>query len=369
MSRARPPLLDIAIALILFAVGVAEVLGATIAEDVVEGSAALNLAAVALTTLPLAFRREAPFVVAVVVLGAFAGRALAGPPLEIYPPAVASLVAIYSVAAYGTLRDALASFALLALALAVAADRGSGGDAAPELVPSLILAAGVLAVGRVARIRHDRALAVERGAERRAAEERERLARELHDAVSHSLASIVMQAGGAQDVLDRDPGRAAVALGAIERTAREGLGEMRRLLGLLDDDSAPREPQPGLSRLDELVAGAREAGLDVRAAVEGPPRHLPPGVDLSAYRIVQEALTNAMKHAGPCSAEVVVRYRADALELEISDDGDGAAVAPGSGRGLAGMRERAGVLGGQLTAGPGADGRGFRVHARLPAEP
>ena len=285
-------------------------LGATLAEGVVEGSLALNLAAAALTTLPLAVRRRAPTAVALVIFGAVAARALAGPPLEIYPPAIASLVAIYSVAAYARLSEGVAAFALLALALAVADDRGSGGDAAPELVPSLILAGIVFAVGRVARIRHERALAVERAATRSAVEERARLARELHDAVSHSLASIVMQAGGAQDVLRRDPERAGTALGSIERTARDGLVEMRRLLGLLGNETAPRAPTLGLDGLDELVAGARGAGLEVEASVEGIPRKLPAGVDLSAYRIVQEALTNAMRHAGRCRAQVVVRYRA-----------------------------------------------------------
>jgi signal transduction histidine kinase len=235
----RLRLLDLAVAFGLFGIGLAEVLGAPIADDVVEGPTALNVAAVALTTLPLAVRRRAPFAVAVAVFAVIAVRALADAPLELYPPMVAALVALYSVAAYAPLRDALLAAGLLALALAIAAERGSGGDAAPELVPAYILAAGVLAVGRIAQVRHARALAVERSAEERAAvavaEERTRLARELHDAVSHSLASIVMQAGGAQDVLQDDPDRAARSLAAIERAAREGIGEMRRLLGLIGD--------------------------------------------------------------------------------------------------------------------------------------
>jgi signal transduction histidine kinase len=373
----RPPLTDVAIALGLFAIGVVEVLGPRLGEDVVQGSTALNLVAVALTTLPLAVRRRWPFLVALVIFGAFAGRALADDPLEIYPPQIALLFAVWSVALHATLREAVVAFGALVLALAVAADRGTGGDATPELVPAIILGGGVWAVARVARTRHERALAVERGAEERAAaaaaEERARLARELHDAVSHSLASIVMQAGGAQDVLRSDPDRAGAALGSIERTAREGLGEMRRLLGLLGrsegDDAAPRDPQPGLARLDELVRGARSAGLDVDAEIVGPARPLPPAVDLSAYRIVQEALTNAMKHGGRCRATVTVRYGDEAIDVEVADDGRGAdapASARGAGRGLAGMRERVGVLGGRFDAGPGDGGRGFRVSARLP---
>jgi signal transduction histidine kinase len=145
---------------------------------------------------------------------------------------------------------------------------------------------------------------------------------------------------------------------------------MRRLLGLLGPDDGGRAPQPGLARLDELVDGARAAGLDVAATVEGDRPALPPVVDLSAYRIVQEALTNAMKHGGRCRASVRVRYAGGAVELEVADDGPGAR-GPGSadGRGLAGMRERVRVLGGDLEAGPGIGGRGFRVRARLPAEP
>ena len=138
----RPPLADLVLALALFAVAVAEVLGAPLAEDVVRGGTALNLVAVAGATLPLAYRRRAPFVVAALVLGAWAGRAVAGPPLEIYPLAIASIVAVYSVAAYGSLRDALLGFGLLALTVGVAAEAGTGGDAAPDVLPSLVLARG-----------------------------------------------------------------------------------------------------------------------------------------------------------------------------------------------------------------------------------
>jgi signal transduction histidine kinase len=370
----RPPLPDLLLAVGLCVVGLVEVLGLPIGEDVVRGSTALNVAAVALTCLPLALRRQAPLTVAGLVVGAIASRALAGPPLELYPTLAAAVIAVYSVAAYASTRDTVLALGLFGIGLAVAAERGTGGPAAPELIPSMILAGGVVAVGRVARGRHERALAVERDAERRAAtaaaDERARLARELHDAVSHSLASIVMQAGGAQDVLARDPERAARALASIEDTARGGLGEMRRLLGLLGPDDGGRAPQPGLARLDELVDGARAAGLDVAATVEGDRPALPPVVDLSAYRILQEALTNAMKHGGRCRASVRVRYAGGAVELEVADDGRGPG-APGSadGRGLAGMRERVRVLGGDLETGPGIGGRGFRVRARLPAEP
>ena len=181
----RPPLLDLALAVGLFAVGAVEVLGAKLSEDVVQGPTALNLAAVALTTLPLAVRRQAPFAVAVTIFGAIAVRALVADPLEIYPPPIAALVAVYSVGAYAQLRDALVAAGLLALALAIAAERGTGGDATPQLLPAYILAGGVLSAGIVVQRRH---VAAEGRAEEAVAEERARIAREMHDAVSHSLA-------------------------------------------------------------------------------------------------------------------------------------------------------------------------------------
>jgi signal transduction histidine kinase len=371
--------LDVALAAALCAAGVTEVLGVSVAEDVVEGPVALNVAAVALATVPLAWRRRAPLLAAVLVLVAFGGRALAGPPLEIYPVTLAVVVAVYSVAAYARLREALAAAGLTVVAVLVAADRGSGTDASPDPLPVFVLLAVVWLIGRVTRVHHARAGEAERRAEAREQQaaaavgaERARLARELHDTVSHSLASIVMQAGGAQDVLDADPARARASLASIEGAARQGLAEMRALLGLLGDgadDAAPRAPAPGLDALDDLIAGARVAGLDVHAEVGGDRRPLPPAVELSAYRVVQEALTNAMRHAGRCRATVRVRFDADTLDVEVVDDGRGPGEANGAagvGRGLVGIRERVAVLGGRLETGPGRDGSGFRVHASLP---
>jgi signal transduction histidine kinase len=358
--------LDVAIALCLFGVGLAEVLGAPIADDVVEGARALNVLAVALTTLPLALRRRAPVAVAMTIFAAIALRALIDEPLEIYPPTIAALIALYTLGAYASLRDALLASGVFVLALAIAADRGTGTDATPQLVPAYILSAGVLAMGRIVQLRHARAAAVEEQAAAAVSEERARLARDLHDGVSHSLGSIALLAGGAQDVLRNDPDRAAQSLAAIERAARAGLGEMRRLLGLIGDGAAPREPQPTLARLEELIASAREAGLDARAEVEGDAAPLAAAVDVSAFRIVQEALTNVMKHGGRCRVIVRVSYLPGALELHVVDDGAGSRVGAGTpGRGLAGMRERVDVLGGEFDAGPQPQG-GFLVRARLP---
>jgi signal transduction histidine kinase len=364
----RAVLADLALALLLFGAGVWEVLAEPLEDDVVEGPLALNLLAVALSTLPIAARRRAPLAAATIVFGTIAVRALVADPLEIYPPFLAGLVAVYSVAAYAPVRPAVIGAAVSGAGVAVAAARGSGGDAAPALVPSLILLGVVWGLGRVVGVRYSSARRAEAEARTAASAERERIARELHDAVSHSLALIAMQAGGAQAILAREPERAADSLRSIERAARDGLTEMRRLLGLMGADRGAGDlaPQPGIDRLGAVVKGARDAGLDVELQVEGEPRQVPPAIDLSAYRIVQEALTNAAKHAGHCHAVVTVRWRPGAVELEITNDGAPHALGRPAGRGLIGMRERAALVGGELEVGP-ADG-GFRVWSRLPLE-
>jgi signal transduction histidine kinase len=202
------------------------------------------------------------------------------------------------------------------------------------------------------------------------AAERAAIARELHDVVAHHMSVMVVQAGAARAVGDFDPAAASDALRQIESSGRTGLAEMRRLLGILkaEDDGDGRTPQPGLADLGELLDAMRATGLAVEAVVEGSSRSLPPGVDLSAYRIVQEALTNALRHAGGASARVLVRYEPNALELEIADDGPGPPDgAPTRGHGLIGMRERAQLFGGAFEAGP-RPGGGFLVRARLPFE-
>jgi signal transduction histidine kinase len=179
---------------------------------------------------------------------------------------------------------------------------------------------------------------------------------------------MVVQAGAAEEVLRTAPERALEPVRAIQETGREALVEMSRLVGLLRDRGSELglAPQPGLADLDTLVDQVREAGLSVDLEVEGQPRHVPLGVDLSAYRVVQEALTNALKHAGEARATVLLRYRPDALELEVLDDGPGGANGHVGGHGLIGMRERIAVFGGEFDAGP-REGGGFRVRAVLPA--
>ncbi|MFT4037290.1 MAG: sensor histidine kinase [Thermomicrobiales bacterium] len=207
----------------------------------------------------------------------------------------------------------------------------------------------------------------ELNARRAVLDERVRIARELHDVVAHHVSLMGVQAGAARRVLLRDPAQTEAMLNAIEQTSREAVTELQRLLGFLRREEADGlAPQPSLRHLDALLAQMQEAGLPVTLTVKGETRPLPPGVDLSAYRIVQEALTNVVKHAGPAHAAVTLHYGPDALDIEVADDGCAAPrVAPPDGNGLRGMRERASLLGGSLRAGP-QPGAGFTVWAHLP---
>jgi signal transduction histidine kinase len=197
-------------------------------------------------------------------------------------------------------------------------------------------------------------------------DERARIARELHDVVSHNVSVMVVQAAAGDDVFETHPEQAREALRAVEETGRRALGELRKLLAVSDDGEGAA-PQPGLARVDELAARVRSAGLEVALTIEGTPRAVPEALDLSAYRIVQEALTNTLKHAHASRAEVHVRYEPDALEVEVSDDGVGPSGPTGDGRGLIGMRERVSLFGGELLA-DARSGGGFQVRARMPLE-
>jgi signal transduction histidine kinase len=210
-------------------------------------------------------------------------------------------------------------------------------------------------------------------ARRAVVEERLRLARELHDVVAHAMSVIAVQSGVGAHVADTQPEEAAKALAAIEATSRAALEELRRLLGVLRQEDEPQgdlAPVPGLADLEGLLAEVAKTGLAVKLQVHGTRPSLPAGVDLSAYRIVQEALTNVVKHAGPARAQVTVGYHDQNVTVEVTDDGRGAMTSAsdgrvGSGHGLIGMRERVAAFGGNLEVGPGLDG-GFRVAARLP---
>jgi signal transduction histidine kinase len=217
----------------------------------------------------------------------------------------------------------------------------------------------------------ERATAAEREREERArravADERARIARELHDVVGHSVSVMTVQASAVRRLLEQDQERVSEALQVVEQTGREALAEMRRMVGVLRhaEEAPALAPQPSLGQIERLVRHARDRGLPVELSIEGDPVELPTGIDLTAYRLVQEGLTNAIKHARAQQAEVVIRYENGHVELTVSDDGRGGGDGGGSGHGLVGMRERVHVYGGELDAGPRPEG-GFRLRARLP---
>jgi signal transduction histidine kinase len=251
-----------------------------------------------------------------------------------------------------------------------------GTEPAPSLAQALGVAAWLLVIATVAEIvrarreraREDARMRAEEQ-RRRASEERLRIARELHDVLAHNISLINVQAGVALHLIDEQPDQARTALAAIKQASKEALGELRSVLSVLRaiDETAPRAPAPSVGRLDTLVANASAAGLQVRTEVDGTPRPLPAGVDLAAFRIVQEALTNVTRHAGAATATITVAYGDNDLTVQVDDNGNGTGQpgTSGGGNGIPGMRERASAIGGELEAGPRAGG-GFRVRARLP---
>jgi len=286
-----------------------------------------------------------------------------------------AVVAVYSAAAHA-LRLVLA--AAVAWAGAIVHDAFDPAiDRFTEAIYSSLAFGFVFLFGLAMRVRQSRTAAAEtraqtleaerKRAREAAAEERRRIAHELHDIVAHSLGVMVLQAGAADQVLETSPERAREALRSIRETGQEAVDEMTRLLGLIRERSPGLEPQPTLADVDTLVRTARDTGLDIDLSVEGEPRPLPAGLELSAYRIVQEGITNALKHSGAEQARVAVRYREHELELEIADDGSGSADGRGGGYGLAGIRERVAVFGGRLEAGSRAAG-GWTLRAVLPVE-
>jgi signal transduction histidine kinase len=335
---------------------------------------------VAAMAATLVARRSAPLVVALACAALYALWVLVDTPAGSLVPFVILLAAVLTVADRARLRQALVGGAagLAAIWLEIAL---TGSELANYAWTGFFVVAAWFG-GRALRRGRDRAdqleqhavvLDREREAAERAAvaEERTRIARELHDVVAHNVGLIVIQSQAAQQATATEP-PVRDALQSIEATGQETLTEMRRLLGLLHDageDAAAPElaPQPSVRRLDRLVESVRQAGLPVSLDIEGELPPLPAGVDVSAYRIVQEALTNTLKHAGPARATVAVRCHAGQLELEITDDGDGSGNGRGSGHGLVGMRERAKVYGGAFSSGPRPEG-GFAIRVRLPIE-
>jgi signal transduction histidine kinase len=361
---------DLALALVLATFGVVELW----LVDV--GPKPIAVPATLIAGVALYWRRVAPLAVTVAVFGAVAGESLLGVSLDRPDsPLLVALAAAYAVAAYRDLRIALAGMAIALAGIWIGVAGQSTNNHSDFAFTAVVVSAGWL-VGRGMRGRvrqtaelaeRTRQLEEAREAERLAAvaEERRRIARDLHDVIAHSVSVMVVQAGAAEDIFARDPEGVLEPIRAVQETGRAALVEMRRLLGLLrEDGELGLAPQPRLADLDVLAEQMRLAGLPVDLAVEGKPRPLPIGVDLSVYRIAQEALTNSLKHAGPARARLVLRYLEGEVELEVVDDGISSSNGNG-GHGLIGMRERVAVFGGTLEADRLATG-GFRVLARLP---
>jgi signal transduction histidine kinase len=319
-------------------------------------------------TAPIAVRRRYPTLVgtAVPLVAAFDHNRW-DPQFVGYP--VATFCALYALTAWTPPRRFAFGFALVEAAYLAA----SSGGKFPNngVLFAVVTAVVMLLVRRILGDRERRARFAERerdvAAREAVVEERARIARELHDAIAHNVSMMVVQAGAERRVIDDTSGSTKEVLETIERIGRGALTEMRRLVGMLRSDAGdPLAPQPRLENLTVLVTQIREAGLPVELYVEGKRRVLPVGIELSAYRIVQEALTNALKHAGEAHASVHVRYGLDSLELEIVDDGAGAeAPVASGGHGLVGMRERVALYGGRLDAGRRPTG-GFAVRVLLP---
>jgi signal transduction histidine kinase len=342
-----------------------------------------QLAIQAAIPLVLVGRRRAPLLTALAMSVVLAPHDLVMGDEVTLAGIAALLIAMYSLAAY---EPSLARALVGGVVLGVAAntDLLVAGLSQDDFWPfRFLFLAGAWLTGRVVHHqRHqvgeltDQAVVLARDREERAvaavAQERARLARELHDVVAHSVSVMVVQAGAAEQVLAGDPERARAPLQSIQTTGRQTVVELRRLLGILrqGDHELATAPQPSLAQLDGLLEDARHAGVAVSATVEGAPRPLPPSIDLSAYRILQEGLTNVIKHAAHASAQVRVCYLDHALELQVTDDGPGRPDGPDGepgGHGLLGVRERVALFGGSFQAGNRAQG-GFGLRALLPLD-
>jgi signal transduction histidine kinase len=346
------------------------------------GPRGLNMALYTVPALLLFVRRDRPLapLVGCAVAGSVGQAVLTGPP-DLSAVVFLLITSCYSAGAHARQRPATVG---LSLAVAMVIFVSVLADETDVAFPVVFFVFLPWLIGRT--LRHQAALAREltekadraehaREEEERSAvlAERARIARELHDVLAHNLSVMVVQASGAQRVLDTDPGAAAGAAELIRTTGREALAELRALLGPMHrDEGEPLEGVPSLRQLDRLVERARHAGLSVEMHVDGEEVELPTGVDLTAYRVVQEGLTNALKHAGRARARVIVRYRPHEVVVVVEDDGPAVGTpAPlaqtGGGHGLVGMRERVEVYGGRIQAGPRPDG-GYRVTAHLPFE-
>ena len=374
---------DLALAAVLALAMIVEIL--SWADDDIARSIGAGL----LATLPFAIRRRNPLVSFLLVMTGIEllGRLQPGLDNDSMTFVVAFILALYSLGRHARGTEAWLGAGGLLVTMVIFVD-GEGGLAQADLGDLAFVLAFVgapWAAGLTIRLRREREAMLgaenerlrreqQEQAARAVAEERSRIARELHDVVSHAISVTVLQARGARRTLDTDPTTARRALDAIEQTNTAALGDMRRLLAVLRDtepegrSTDDHSPQPSLAHLDRLLEHVRDSGVPVEVGVIGDARELPPGVDLSAYRIVQEALTNVLKHSARAEARVVLEYADNALAVTVSDNGIPGPVngtEPGGGHGLIGIQERVAVVGGEVTAGPRPDG-GFEIRATLP---
>ncbi|WP_432117239.1 sensor histidine kinase [Streptomyces sp. bgisy032] len=362
LATARPMLLDLGIALL--------VQGAMTMPFLVPRAPGLPPATwgayglSTLTVVPLVWRRRAPLTVLLAVLAANAlyRFTLDGPG---QPLPYTGLVAVYTIAALSPAAERLVTG--LVLLVAVPAGVWLNTRSARELTFSCFVFAAAYVFGRLTDARQ-RAQRVE--AERAAARERARIAREMHDILSHAVSLMIVQAEAGPVAVRAAPERAEAAFDAISATGRDAMAQLRRMLGVLRDQDAaggsPRAPQPGLADLPDLLDRVRESGPVVRYRVTGAGRPVPEDVGATVYRVVQEALTNTVRHASARGVSVRLNFTGQALEVAVSDDGRGPGPRPGTGHGLAGIRERAAAHGGTAVTGAGPGGRGFEVRVRIP---
>lgn len=373
---ARPsPAKDMLPAAALAAAGLAGVWLAPLTGPGFPGPPGAATAAVALMAVGVAMRRVRPLAaLGLVTASAVVQHGLAAPESQIaFETLPALLLVVYAVAARADrVRGLQALGAVLLLKALQTLDQPSAG-AADDLVGFVVLLSVVWLAGDAVRRRQERILELELERESRAAAaveaERRRIAREMHDVIAHALSVMVVQAGAARQTLEAEPAETRRLLESSEATGREALGEMRRLLGLVRRGEAPREPVPGLSDLPALVDRFRSAGLPVNLEAAGPADDVPPGVDLAAYRVVQEGLTNALRHGGGAATTVSIRREDERLHVAVCNGaGPERTQRPGErtgGHGLAGLRERLALYGGRLEAGRAEDG-GYRLGAEIP---
>ncbi len=386
LPRMSPWVFDGLLAVSLLAVGLISLTEpSTLGSEVfTRDPDALNVVLVIVMTAPVVLRRRYPTVVLAIVALAWGVERFLD-----YPPTLGLWSIPLALHAVGSELPRERSTRIAALTVIVlVAFTALGAMTAPSVGWSTVIVVGAFTIipyvlGREVHERRRRTAELEQRtaeleqrreqeARRAVRAERQRIARELHDIVAHDMTVMTVQASAARRLLPDDPVRAIAALQAVEEAGHEALDEMRRLLDVLRPQATEpnRTPQPGLGRLDELIRQMQDAGLDVTVSIDGVPTTLPAGIDLNAYRIIQESLTNALKHGGPSTtAHVSLRYADNELEIEVNDDGRGAAVALGgngaAGRGLVGMRERVTLLHGDITYGP-RPGGGYRVRTSIP---